>query len=215
MYVMPEPEAIKLLEKYDIPYPNHIFVTDRSRLTTAAEKLGFPLVMKIVSPDIVHKSDAGGVRLDLKNFKEVIAAYDEIICSIKHNNPSAEISGVLLCSMAETGVEVIIGMVHDEVFGPTIMFGLGGIFVEVLEDVTFRVCPIDEREAIEMLNEIKGGKILRGIRGRQALDVKSLAKLISVTTQMVTENPQINELDFNPVRVYDKGVMVLDARIIC
>ena len=214
MNLMLEPDAVKLLAKYGIPYPKNAFVENRARVSAEAEALGYPVVMKIVSPDIIHKSDAGGVVVDIKNKAEAETAYDSIMASVKRQNVHADIRGVLLCQMVTNGVEVIIGTTVDDIFGPAIMFGLGGVFVEVLKDVTFRICPVDKQQATKMIREIKGFDILNGVRGRARLDIDGLAELVANVSQLMTDNPAITAIDLNPVRVYTDHLMVLDARII-
>jgi len=209
-----EPEAIKLLEKYNICYPKNKYITKKDEINIALSDLMFPIVMKIVSPNIIHKSDAGGVVVNINSRSEAKKAYNQIINSVKKHNPNVEIKGILICEQAEKGEDVIIGTVVDDIFGPTIMFGLGGIFVEVLKDVTFRVCPIDKKEALIMIQEIKGYEILKGARGQSPLDIDSLAELLSKVSLIVVNNENIKEIDINKVRVYENEVKVLDARVI-
>jgi acyl-CoA synthetase (NDP forming) len=209
---MLEPDAVKLLAKYNILYPKNKFVA-LGEIDKAAEGIRYPVVMKIVSPDIIHKSDAGCVIANINNIDECKEAYFKIINSAKNHNPGADIKGVLICEQAEEGREVIIGTVVDDIFGPAIMFGLGGIFVEVLRDVTFRICPIDKDEALKMIREIKGYELLKGTRGQAALDIEKLAELISKVSGLAADNDDICEIDLNPVRVYKDNVIVLDARI--
>jgi len=211
---MLEPDAVKLLESHAIDYPKNRFVTAKEGIAVATQTIGFPLVMKIVSPDIIHKSDAGGVVVNITSLAEAEAAYDRITESVKSHDPTADIKGMFLCQQAEKGEEIIIGTVIDDVFGHAIMFGLGGIFVEVLEDVTFRICPVDKKEALQMIREIRGFEILKGIRGKPRLDIEGLAELISKVSELVTQNDAIKEVDLNPVRVYEDKVSVLDARVI-
>ena len=211
---MLEPDAVKLLERHAIDYPKNSFVTAKEDIAVATQTIGFPLVMKIVSPDIIHKSDAGGVVVNITSLAEAEAAYDQITESVKSHDPNADIRGLLLCEQAEKGEEIIIGTVIDDVFGHAIMFGLGGVFVEVLEDVTFRICPVDKKEALQMIREIKGYEILKGARGKPELDIEGLAELISKVSELVVKNDSIREIDLNPVRIYEDKVSVLDARII-
>jgi len=211
---MLEPDAVKLLERHAIDYPKNSFVTAKEGIAVATQTIGFPLVMKIVSPDIIHKSDAGGVVTNVTSLAEAEAAYDRITESVQSHDPNADIRGLLLCEQAEKGQEIIIGTVIDDVFGHAIMFGLGGIFVEVLEDVTFRICPVDKKEALQMIREIRGYEILKGTRGKPELDIEGLAELISKVSELVTQNDNIKEVDLNPVRVYEDKVSVLDARVI-
>lgn len=170
--------------------------------------------MKIVSPDIIHKTDAGGVKLNIKDEKEAESAYREIVLkAIKYNN-NAKISEVIAYHMVPQGTEIIIGMTKDPHFGPVIMFGLGGIFVEVLKDISFRILPIEERDAREMIAEIKGYEILKGAREEAPKDIEAIKILLMKISQLSIDNPQIKEIDLNPVFVFDKGLQVVDARII-
>jgi len=211
---MLEPDAVKLLASHAIDYPKNSLVTAREDIALAAQNIGFPLVMKIVSPDIIHKSDAGGVVVNVSSVEEAESAYDRITKSVRCHDSNADIKGLFLCEQAEKGEEIIIGTVIDDVFGHAIMFGLGGVFVEVLEDVTFRICPVDKKEALQMIREIKGYEILKGMRGKPGLDIEGLAELISKVSELVMQNDDIREVDLNPVRVYENKVSVLDARII-
>lgn len=178
-----------------------------------AKKIGFPVVLKIVSPDVVHKSDVGGVKVNIKNEEEIRKAYNEILENVKKHVPDARIEGILVQEMAPWGTEVIVGSTRDPQFGPTVMFGLGGIFVEILKDVTFRVAPIGTDEAKEMVKEIRGYPIIAGARGREPLDINALTEAIVRISWLVYENPEIQELDANPIFLYKEGLMVADARI--
>lgn len=170
--------------------------------------------MKIVSPDIIHKTDAGGVKLNIKDEKEAESAYREIVLkAIKYNN-NAKISEVIAYHMVPQGTEIIIGMIKDPHFGPVIMFGLGGIFVEVLKDISFRILPIEERDAREMITEIKGYEILKGIRGEPPRDIQAIEEVLMKVSKLTMENPEINEIDLNPIFVFEKGLQVIDARMI-
>ena len=170
--------------------------------------------MKIVSPDILHKSDSGGVRLGLESAKEVGSAYRQIIQNARKHNPHADIRGVLVTPMAEAGLEVIIGTKTDDQFGPVIMYGLGGIMVEILNDVAFRVLPITRTDARRMIAETKSGPILEGIRGKAPLDHKGLRRLLMICAEIAEAYPEIEEMDLNPVVVHETGVSLVDARII-
>ncbi|NPA25354.1 MAG: acyl-CoA synthetase [Deltaproteobacteria bacterium] len=172
------------------------------------------VVMKIVSPDILHKSDAGGVRLNLKDPDEIREAYNKIMENARAFNPNADIKGVLVAPMAKDGLEVIIGTKIDDQFGPVIMFGIGGIMVEVLKDVVFRVLPISPYSAKNMINEIKSVKLLDGFRGRPPVDRKALKRLLLTVSEIIGSYPEIQEMDFNPVILYEEGLNVVDARII-
>lgn len=208
-----EPEGIKYIEKYNIPYPDHALARSAEEAATIADSLGYPVVLKVVSPDVIHKSDVGGVSVGLSSPEEVSRAYEEIAVRVNQAVRRAQIKGVLVCRQADEGLEVIVGAHHDAVFGPTIMFGLGGIFAEVLNDVTFRIAPLKRIDAEEMIREIKHFALLTGIRGQGARDLSALSKLIMAVSQCVTKEPEIKELDLNPVRLYERGLMAVDVRI--
>jgi len=212
--LLTEIEAKDWLKAAKIPVVDTRLATSKTEAMEIAKKLGFPVVMKIVSPDVVHKSDAGGVKLKIENVTQAGKAYSEILASIKKHNPKAKITGVSVQKMAKQGVEVIIGMTKDAQFGPVIMFGLGGILVEVLKDVSFRIVPLEKRDAAEMITEIKGFPILKGYRGQDPADIPYLEDLIVKVSDFVDKNPEIKELDLNPVFAYKDGAMAVDARII-
>jgi acetate---CoA ligase (ADP-forming) subunit beta len=214
MVMMPEPEAIALLASYGISYPEHGVAHSAEEAVQIAERIGYPVVMKVISPQIVHKSEAGGVCVNIDKAEAVAQAFHKIFKEVKKYNADAEIRGILVCRQAKAGLELVVGKTEDEVFGPVLMFGLGGVFVEILRDVSFRICPINKEEAVKMINEIKGHKILKGARGNQALDVDAIADLLVRISQLVTEQPDIAEIDLNPVRVYEEGLTVLDARVL-
>ena len=209
-----ETEAKELLREYKIPVPDFKLIKREEKIAGLAKEINFPIVMKIVSPDIIHKSDAGGVKIGIKDEKEAESAYQEIIFKAKKYNKRAQIYGVIAYTMIPQTTEIIIGMMKDPHFGPVIMFGLGGIFVEVLKDISFRILPIEERDAEEMINEIKGSKILKGARGEGPKDIEAIKKLLMKISQLVIENSEIKEIDLNPVFVFDKGLQVVDARMI-
>lgn len=212
-----EIESKKIFASYGLPTVRTELVTSEEDAVKMAETVGYPIVMKIVSPDILHKSDAGGVKVNVKDEAGVRETYQTILKNAKAYKPDANIHGIVIQEMAPWGTEVIVGSVNDATFGTTVMFGLGGIFVEVLKDVTFRVAPIAESEAMTMLNEIKSAPILDGVRGESPRDKVALAKVLTQYAQMVNDlSDEINETDANPVLVYEQGqgVCVVDARII-
>lgn len=209
-----EPEAIRLLEKHNIPYPDHGVAKSADEATSIAERLGYPVVLKIVSPDVLHKSDVGGVATGLGDAEAVRRAYAHMLDAVQTNVPGAQIEGVLVCQQAPSGVEVIVGAIDDATFGATVMFGLGGIFTEIYKDVSFRVAPLQRRDAEDMVREIKGYPMLSGARGQAPCDVDALIELLLSVSRVVTERTDIKELDLNPVRVYDRGLMALDARLL-
>jgi len=172
------------------------------------------VVLKIVSPDILHKSDAGGVRVNLKTEKEIRTAFKEIFINARQYNSMADIRGMLVSPMADEGVEVIIGTKYDDQFGPVIMYGLGGILVEIIKDVSFRVLPITRSAAKKMIEQTKSFPILNGARGNPPLDQKAIRKLLLLCSEIAVAYPDIEEMDLNPVIVHEKGLSVVDARVI-
>ncbi|WP_231715482.1 acetate--CoA ligase family protein [Desulfosarcina widdelii] len=213
---MPEHEMSEILQCYDFPLLKSHVVGNRSELEAVVAQTGFPLAMKIVSPDIVHKSDAGGVTLGINAIDQAQEAFDTIVANAKKYNPAADIQGVLVEEMAKDGVEVILGATRDPAFGPLCMFGLGGIFVEVLGDVNFRLAPMSEMSADNMIRSIKSHKVLNGWRGKPPADIAALKDCILRMSQMVTDHPEIQELDINPLIVYPEGqgCVVADGRLV-
>ena len=212
-----EIESKKIFASFGLPTVRTELVTSEDDAVEMAENVGYPIVMKIVSPDILHKSDAGGVKVNVKDEAGVRETYNIILNNAKAYKPDANIHGIVIQEMAPWGTEVIVGSVNDATFGATVMFGLGGIFVEVLKDVTFRVAPIAESEAMTMLTEIKSAPILDGVRGESPRDKAALAKVLTQYAQMVNDlSDEVSETDANPVLVYEqgKGVCIVDARII-
>ena len=212
--LLTEVESKELLKKAGIPVVEAKLARSKKEAMSVSKEMGFPVVLKISSPDVVHKSDSGGVKLGLANATQVGKAYTEIISSVKQAYPEAQIEGVSIQPMAPPGVEVIVGMSKDPQFGPVLMFGLGGILVEVLKDVSFRIVPVTERDAREMIREIKGYPILEGYRGQKPASIPALEKLIVKVSQFVEKNPQIKELDLNPIFAYPDKAVAVDARII-
>jgi len=212
--LLTEIESKELLKAVKIPVVETRLATSKKEAMEVAKKLGFPVVVKIISPDVVHKSDAGGVKLGIQNATQVGKAYSDILASVKKHYPKARITGVSVQKMAKQGIEVIIGMTKDAQFGPVIMFGLGGILVEVLKDVSFRIVPMTKRDAAEMISEIKGFPILKGYRGQDPADIPFLEDLIVKVSDFVDKNPEIKELDLNPVFAYKVGALAVDARVI-
>jgi acetyltransferase len=215
-YYMSEKEANEILQCYGFPVLRSVLLKDSSDVDKAVEEIVFPAAMKICSPDIVHKFDAGGVRLKIKTKEEARKAFEDIIKNAKKFKPSAKIDGVIMERMAKRGVEVILGAVRDPKFGPMCMFGLGGTFVEAMKDVTFRLAPMWEISAEIMIRTIKAYSILKGVRGAPPCDIDSIKDCILRLSQMVSEHPEIAELDINPLIVYPKGqgCVVADSRIL-
>jgi acetate---CoA ligase (ADP-forming) subunit beta len=212
--VLTEVEAKELLNKAGIPVVQTKLAHSKREAISISKEIGFPVVMKVNSRDVIHKSDSGGVKLGLANATQAGKAYSEIMSSIKQAHPDARIEGVSVQPMVAPGVEVIVGMSKDPQFGPVIMFGLGGILVEVLKDVSFRIVPLTERDAGEMIREIKGYPILEGYRGQKPACLPALEKLIVEVSRFVERNSHIRELDLNPVFAYPDGALAVDARII-
>ena len=212
--LLTEVEAKQLLKDGGIDVVDTRLATSKEEAVSISQELGFPVVLKIASSDVVHKSDAGGVKLGLKTVKQVGKAYDDIIKAIKKEYPEARIQGVSVQKMARTGVEVIMGMSKDAQFGPVLMFGLGGVLVEILKDVSFRIVPLVKRDAAEMIREIKGYPLLEGYRGQEPADVSKLEDLLLKVSDFVEKNPDIKELDLNPIFAYKDGAVAVDARVI-
>ena len=211
-----ESEAKEVCSLYGIPVVKTIVARSKEEAIKIANEIGYPVVLKILSPDILHKSDVGGVKINLRTPEEVAKAYDEILENVKKVKPDARIIGVTVQEMAPEGLEVIIGGIKDAFFGHAIMFGLGGIFVEVLKDVSFGIVPLTRRDVEDMIREIKSYPVLEGARGMPPRDIEALIDTILKVSYLLQENPEIKEMDLNPTRVYErgKGVKILDARII-
>jgi acetyl coenzyme A synthetase (ADP forming)-like protein len=207
-------ECKTLCVSYGIPQPKEAMATSAREAARIATEIGFPVVMKIVSPDILHKTDAGGVLVGVKTAAEAEQAYETILRNAKKHNPGASISGVLIQQMLAGGHEVIVGALTDPSFGKVVAFGLGGVLVEVLKDVTFRLAPATEADALSMLDGIAAAEILRGVRGGTAVDRATLARIIVAVSQMVADFPEIHELDLNPVFAKPDGAAAVDVRII-
>jgi acyl-CoA synthetase (NDP forming) len=212
--LLTELESKALLSEAGIPIVETKLAASKEEAIAISKRLGFPVALKIVSPDIAHKSDVGGVKLGLKTSKQVKEAYDEIISSVQHQCPKAIIDGVSVQKMARPGTEVIIGMTKDAQFGPVLMFGLGGILVELLKDVSFRIVPLEREDAQEMIREIKGYPLLEGYRGSEPVDVSILEEILLKVSRFVDNNPEIKELDLNPIFAYKDGAVAVDARVI-
>ncbi len=211
------PEAKQVADVYGIPTPGEALATSAEDVRTAAAEVGFPVVLKIVSPDILHKTDAGGVVVGVEDAEAAAAAYDEIVRNAKAYDPDATITGVQVQQMLPSGPEVqevIIGSVTDETFGKMVAFGLGGVLVEVLKDVTFRLAPTSPDEARSMVDGIAATEILNGVRGAQGVDKDALAEIISRLSDLVSDFPEIAEVDLNPVFAAPDGATAVDVRII-
>ena len=208
--VLTEFESKELLEEIGIVVPDQSLTSSKEETLSAAEKIGFPVVLKLMAEDVIHKSDTGAVKLDLKTKEEVEEAYDDLM-----KIPAQAEKKISVQNMADEPItELIIGMTTDPQFGPALMFGIGGILVELLEDVSFRIAPITEYDANEMIKEIKGFPILDGYRGKPKADLDAIVKTLLKISDLVVKHEEINEMDLNPVFIYEKGLICVDARII-
>jgi len=212
--LLTEIEAKQVIKDAGIKIVETRLAKSQKEAVAISVETGFPVVLKMASPDITHKTDAGGVKVGLKNAAEVKKAYAEIMTSVRRKFPKAKIEGVAVQSMARQGIEIIVGMFKDAQFGPVIMFGLGGIFVEVLKDVSFRLIPILKRDAEEMIKEIKGYALLNGYRGQEPAHIPSLVDVLLKLSALVEKTPEIKEIDLNPVFAYKNSALAVDARIV-
>ena len=209
-----ELESKAFLAPAGIPVVESRLARSREEAVRCAEEIGLPVVLKVASPEIVHKSDCGGVRLGLRSAAEVAEAYDQIVLAAGRFHPEARIQGVSVQRMAPPGQETIIGMSKDPQFGPLLMFGIGGVMVEIMGDVSFRIAPLTPKDAREMIREIKGYPLLTGFRGREPVDTEFLERLLLDVSSLVESHPEIKELDLNPVIAYRSGAVVVDSRIV-
>ena len=209
-----EHEAKTVCKEYGIPITALKVAKTAEEAAEFSEEIGYPTVLKIVSPDVLHKFDVGGVILNINSQDDARNAYKKIVENVKKLKPDAKINGILVQEMAPCSTEVIVGAIKDPQFGPTLMFGLGGTFVEIMKDVAFRIAPITEEDAKEMISEVKAYPILRGYRGQPPLDIDTIAKILLNTSRLVMDHQDIKELDLNPIMVYEKGAKTVDARII-
>jgi acyl-CoA synthetase (NDP forming) len=212
--ILTEVESKQVLEGAGIPIASAQLAATREEAVAVAGQIGLPVVLKIVSPDISHKSDVGGVKLNLGSEEEVAAAFDEIVAAARRAEPGATVLGVSVQKMARPGVEVIMGMTKDPQFGPVLMFGLGGVFVEVLKDVAFRIVPLEPRDARQMIRDIQGFPVLEGFRGQEPADLAALEDMLMRLSAFVEEHPEIQELDLNPIFAYKDSALAVDARIV-
>ncbi len=212
--VLTEIEAKQLAAAAGIGVVETRLAGNAEEAVAVSRELHYPVALKIVSPEIIHKSDIGGVKLGLRSGAQVRKGYDQLMQTARQKAPGARILGVSVQRMAGPGIEVIIGMSKDPQFGPVLMFGLGGILVEVLKDVSFRIVPLNERDAREMVREIKAYPVLEGFRGREPGDIAFLEETLLKVSRFVESTPEIKELDLNPIIVYREGGVAVDARIV-
>ena len=211
-------EVETVLTAYGFEMPRSVLCGREDAAVAAAGEIGYPVVLKLVSRDVVHKSDVGGVRSDIRNDTELRESFGKIteaFARLKEQNASFQMDGVLVQEMVKGGKETIMGMTTDPSFGPVVMFGLGGVYVDVLKDVAFRVAPLTDTDALEMIHAIKGFPILDGARGERPVDLDRLSEHLQRMSQMILDLPEIKEMDINPLMVFEKGrpFKVLDARI--
>jgi acetyl-CoA synthetase (ADP-forming) len=209
-----EHEAKTVCKEYGIPITAIKIAKTVEDAIKFSEEMECTTVFKIVSRDIIHKFDVGGVILNINGPEEAKKAYNQILENIKKHKPNAKIDGILIQEMAACATEVIVGAIKDPQFGPTLMFGFGGTFVEIMKDVSFRIAPITEEDAKEMISEVKAYPILKGYRGQLPADIYALIKILLNTSKMIIDHQEIKELDLNPIMVYNKGAKTVDARII-
>ncbi|MBI3582942.1 MAG: acetate--CoA ligase family protein [Nitrospinae bacterium] len=209
-----ESEAKKLISAWGISTPKSILIKKKKDIKAEAKKLTPPYVLKVVSQDILHKSEAGGVVTDIKNIKELNNVWTKMVKNISHKMPTARIDSFLLEEMSPIGIEVIIGGLRDPQFGPVVMFGTGGILVELMKDVSYRLAPLDKKEALEMIREVKGYPLLTGFRGSKPADIDSLSETIVKLSEILIEIEDIKEIEINPLFVYEKGVKAVDVKAV-
>ncbi len=211
-----EHEAYEVLHYYGFPVPKYGLAQTADEAVKIAEEIGYPVVLKIVSPDIVHKSDVGGVKLNLNSRDDVVKAFNEILRNVSINAPKARVTGVLIQEMVPSALEVIVGATRDLTFGPVLLFGLGGIFVEVLKDVSFRIAPLTRYDAESMLAEIKAAKILDGYRGMPPRDKEAVIDILLKLSRLMEEQERISDVDLNPIMLFEvgKGAKIADVRIL-
>ena len=209
-----EPEAKAIIGHASIPVASHRVVKDVVGAIEAAKEINYPVALKVVSPDILHKSDAGGVSLNIKDASELETRWTQMILELADEMPLSAIEGFLVEEMAPPGTEVIIGGIRDAQFGPAVMFGLGGVAVELLKDVSFRLAPVTKEEAFAMMAEVKSFPLLTGYRGSTYKDLDAIANAIMKVGEILTEVSSIKELEINPLVVYERGAVAVDARAI-
>jgi len=208
-----EPEGIARLEGRGIRYPDHGLAHEREEAVAIADRIGYPVVMKIVSTDVIHKTDVGGVRTGIGDPDQLRAVYDRMLEDVRSRLPKADVAGVLICKHARDGVEVIVGVSRDPVFGKVLMCGLGGIYAEVIKDVSFRALPLRRIDAEEMIKELSASDLINGARGRPTCGIDKFADFLESVARFIDENDDIMELDLNPVRLHQDGAEVLDVRM--
>jgi acyl-CoA synthetase (NDP forming) len=207
-------EAQQICDLHHIPTPRSYVTLNVDEAVLKAKDIGFPVVLKVISPQILHKSDAGGVILNIRDEGELEVEYEKLIAEVGRREPPAKVVGILVEKMMPTSTEAIVGGIRDRQFGPSIMFGIGGIFTEIYDDVAFRVAPIDKIDALNLIHEPKGSKILEGTRGKPPVNLDSLVNVMINASNLMMEHDAISQLDLNPVIAYSDGVCAVDSRIV-
>lgn len=210
---LPEPEALDLLSRYDLPVIPHRLATTPEEAGLAAANLGCPVAMKMVATDIIHKSDIGGVRLNIATPEEAAGEFTALLNRLAAHISLISLHGILVAKMAAPGPEVIVGMVRDPQFGPAVMVGLGGVFVELYKDVAFRLPPLGLADAKSMFAELKAAPLLTGYRGQPPRDLDALAACACTVVRIAREHPEIQEIDLNPIIAYERDCTIVDAKI--
>ena len=208
------PEAKRVADAYGIPVPGEGLATSADEAVSLAEEMGYPVVAKIVSPDILHKTEANGVLVGLSSGDEVREGFESIVRNAKAYKSDAEITGVQIQQMLPEGTEVLVGAIKDPSFGPVVTFGLGGILVEVLRDVTFRLAPVSGEDALDMVDSIRTAEILHGVRGRPGVDLDAIAGLIVAVGELLIARADVLEVDLNPVIASSESVVAVDALVV-
>lgn len=206
-------DAYRICEEFNIPCPLWEFSSTKSECLAAAEKIGYPVALKIVCAEATHKSDVGGVVVDIRSEEEVAAAYNKVVNSTREKTDNGLISGVIVQKSMPKGVEAVVGGLKNDQFGPVVMFGTGGTLVEIVKDVSFRLAPLDKAEAYRQITETKVFEILKGVRGAPACDIDALTEIIVNTGTLLSEIPEIQQIDLNPVLAYPSGCSAVDIRI--
>jgi acyl-CoA synthetase (NDP forming) len=207
-------ESQQICKLHHIPTPVSYVVQSLEEAITKGNAIGFPVVLKIISPQVVHKSDVGGVVLGIDDDASLKTAYPKLLAQVREKEPNAEVLGILIEKMMPPSTELIVGGIRDSQFGPSIMFGMGGIFTEVYKDVAFRVAPIDKIDALNLIHELRGSRILEGIRGQPPADLGAIVDLLMDVSSMMSQHSAISQLDLNPVIAYPSGVCAVDTRIV-
>ncbi len=207
-------ESLDIVKLAGIEIPDHVLVKSPGEALEASVEIGFPLVMKIASTEAIHKSEAGGVILGIHDVQEVEENYNKIMTDPSIEIPGSQISGILLQKQIPESTHLIVGGLYDEQFGPVVMFGMGGILVELFKDVSFRIAPVTESEALEMIREIKSFPALSGYRGSRSLDIEQITKSVIIISDLISNISTIKEVELNPLLAYEKNVMAVDAKVI-